>query len=707
MTLFKAISIGILAGILGSSPVWAQPMATRDHDDTKVLNGVIPLDFRKHQMVLQELGIQPSDAYYSCICAAAGYGSSSTSQFYHPETIGTYDARYSCQQPGDPCVVSGFGCSRHPLPTDPKIWESCSAQGDAHVVDQLLNQVRGKWATRQNDLKRRLAQCRRQNELNRNRNYMLRHHDGYEYLRRNGKTVLPPPERIENKLNRQAKIAGEEARATLSKAEQQTKAKIEDGLIDNIGVKLFQSAKGKEINVQAARLALTANASLVAENTLKIHRQTAKLNRLKRQTSGIATRKEKMEISDLKSSIKGIERDQQNLANEQRSINAFMLGLDGAQDLLELEKNYLRAISGDRKEQVTALISTTSTIKKYVDMAQKNRVDLKAGLSALAKTGISEAEFARFKTLSLQSDFLAAASGMLNGIASVGTTGVKAYDLYKKYEKISARAHEMERSGQYSKAQERMLAAAEVAAELAQIASGHMPEGFSQLTQVYAEALRIPGAMDKRIREYNDEADIMADIKGSQAQSKAMLALGNLSVDRNTYLFRTAKLPVYRVDKGTKGQEYVLIDSNSDKPLFLSQDQYKALQDIAYYHPLAHKDLLSTKTVTDLLKAAGPNGALDVKKYKDLAENELKTLARRKLVADRMGQKSATYKDTSQWSAFQQLLGRSLPPLCDLSPKTESVLFDRFRADDTSREQVSAHMADFGAELRTIDSNGN
>ncbi len=84
-----------------------------------------------------------------------------------------------------------------------------------------------------------------------------------------------------------------------------------------------------------------------------------------------------------------------------------------------------------------------------------------------------------------------------------------------------------------------------MAAKLANVASGYMPEGFSELTQVYAEALRIPGAMDKRIREYNDKADI----KGSQAQSKA--CVGNLSIDRNTYLFRTAKLPVYHVDKGT------------------------------------------------------------------------------------------------------------------------------------------------------------
>ncbi len=244
-----------------------------------------------------------------------------------------------------------------------------------------------------------------------------------------------PPERIENKLNELAKIAGEEARATLSKAEQQTKTKIEDGLIDNIGIKLFQSAKGKEINVQAARLALTANASLAAENALSIRRKTTALNTMKRRTKNTATSEEIAVMSGMETNLKGLKRKQQNLANEKAGLNAFMLGLDGAKDLLELEKNYLRAISSDPKEQVSALVSTAGTIKRYVDMAKENRVDLQVGLNALAKTGISEAEFARFKSLSLQSDFLAAASGALNGIGSVGTAGLTAYNLYQDYEK--------------------------------------------------------------------------------------------------------------------------------------------------------------------------------------------------------------------------------------------------------------------------------
>jgi hypothetical protein len=86
----------------------------------------------------------PQD-FYNCVCRAAGYGSSGTSQYYHPDTIGTYDKRYSCQHPGPPCIVSGYGCSRHPLPSDPEIFESCAAKAGlegGNPLDNILTALR-------------------------------------------------------------------------------------------------------------------------------------------------------------------------------------------------------------------------------------------------------------------------------------------------------------------------------------------------------------------------------------------------------------------------------------------------------------------------------------------------------------------------------------------------------------------------------------
>jgi len=80
---------------------------------------------------MAQVGAKPSEAFMTCLCRTAGYGSSSTSQFYHPDTLGTYDERYSCQHPGPPCVVAGYGCGRHNLPSDGKIWATCGAAAEA------------------------------------------------------------------------------------------------------------------------------------------------------------------------------------------------------------------------------------------------------------------------------------------------------------------------------------------------------------------------------------------------------------------------------------------------------------------------------------------------------------------------------------------------------------------------------------------------
>jgi hypothetical protein len=85
------------------------------------------LNHKKVEKVFDHLGVKPSEEFLNGLCRAAGYGSPGTSQLYHPDTMGEYNPKYSCNRPGDPCVVSGFGCTRHPLPSDPKIWEQCLA----------------------------------------------------------------------------------------------------------------------------------------------------------------------------------------------------------------------------------------------------------------------------------------------------------------------------------------------------------------------------------------------------------------------------------------------------------------------------------------------------------------------------------------------------------------------------------------------------
>ena len=83
------------------------------------------LSDKKQQAVLKKLNIRPPRSLFDCLCREAHYGSSTTRQFYHPDTLGEFNPAYSCQHPGPPCIVAGFGCFRNPLPSDPKIWETC------------------------------------------------------------------------------------------------------------------------------------------------------------------------------------------------------------------------------------------------------------------------------------------------------------------------------------------------------------------------------------------------------------------------------------------------------------------------------------------------------------------------------------------------------------------------------------------------------
>lgn len=105
---------------------------------------VLTLPHDKLMVFLGSIGVQPSLDLMNCVCRKAGYGSSGTSQIYHPDTIGTYDKRYSCNHPGPPCVVSGFGCTRHPLPSDPDIWTACGASAGQDVPAAIRAAVKAR-----------------------------------------------------------------------------------------------------------------------------------------------------------------------------------------------------------------------------------------------------------------------------------------------------------------------------------------------------------------------------------------------------------------------------------------------------------------------------------------------------------------------------------------------------------------------------------
>ncbi|MGB8814689.1 MAG: hypothetical protein WCC57_16040 [Paracoccaceae bacterium] len=116
--------------------------------EDQILAGILALPHDKLLIALETLGVKPSEDFYNCLCRAASYGSSGTQQYYHPDTIGDYDARYSCQTPGDPCIVSGYGCMRYPLPSDAAIWKGCSAPSAGGAGEPLTDAIASAMAKR-------------------------------------------------------------------------------------------------------------------------------------------------------------------------------------------------------------------------------------------------------------------------------------------------------------------------------------------------------------------------------------------------------------------------------------------------------------------------------------------------------------------------------------------------------------------------------
>jgi len=131
--------IAILSVLPANAQDSAGDRAPRNAHDTHAISRWTQLPHDRQILVLQSLGVTVPQAFYDCVCRAAGYGQSGTSQFYHPDTIGDYDARYSCQHPGPPCIVSGYGCSRHDLPSDTDTFETCAKIKDLDGGNPLDN----------------------------------------------------------------------------------------------------------------------------------------------------------------------------------------------------------------------------------------------------------------------------------------------------------------------------------------------------------------------------------------------------------------------------------------------------------------------------------------------------------------------------------------------------------------------------------------
>lgn len=113
----------------------AKPAAVREKMPEIGLETVLGLPHDELMSVLDFIDAKPSTDTLNCVCRRGNYGSPGTTQMYHPSTKDTM-----CSTPGGPCIVSGFGCMRYPLPSGAAIWKDCAA-ADAGPVAAPITQA--------------------------------------------------------------------------------------------------------------------------------------------------------------------------------------------------------------------------------------------------------------------------------------------------------------------------------------------------------------------------------------------------------------------------------------------------------------------------------------------------------------------------------------------------------------------------------------
>ena len=104
------------------------------------------LNHTKLEALMQRVGKKAPKNFYNCLCRKDGGGAAmGVGVSYHPEIVKPYNELYSCNRAGPPCMASGLGCWRFPLPRDSKMWNYCiehsKYEDNSTIVDAIVGEV--------------------------------------------------------------------------------------------------------------------------------------------------------------------------------------------------------------------------------------------------------------------------------------------------------------------------------------------------------------------------------------------------------------------------------------------------------------------------------------------------------------------------------------------------------------------------------------
>lgn len=702
----------ILAALaaLSATAVEAEDVALRSPRDDAYIRSIIGLDFKKHQQVMKELGIAIKDDVLSCICRAANYGSSSTSQFYHPDTIGEFNRRYSCNHPGPPCVVSGYGCTRHPFPTDSTLWDKCAARfpGSENIMQEMLRASRAIGGGK-DDLADALKACRRSYQAERDLRLGAYDRAGYDYLKRKGIKLLPEPESVAKRFDDRARaslaVSSEKMRDQSKKAREE----LDKAILDTVGGKLFSDAKVKE---NASAVAQAASDLLA----LRLEETQMRIRALKKESDGHArgiTFGEDHRLKNMReanSEIAQLERQASKLSSDKSQLDSFVKGLATAGDLLTLEQKINGAKSGGAREAADLVLHVGTMAQGYLNDFATGRNALGKSAGEALRRGVSPDLLQRFEKLQDRVAAVNTLNNALTGAVNLANKGMQAYSYYEKIDAARRKAEDLARSGDFNAAQTQMLNALRYGATAANIAADFMPPIVSDYARLCGDALKIPQATLAIINKSRDRADVLADLYGSQAGSDAVTyfqkAYPGAHLDREHYLFREAGLNGYRIDKGDRASgdglpAYAVIPDADIAPYYFDERGYNTLREAAFLFPIATGKRMTDGDLADMF--ARSNGQVpDIADLRQKADTALRKAAEEKAMADMLGLKVIDDRTRGDLVSFRLLMSETLPKSCILSPDQQKRLFDSYRQAE-GRDKVTEYLQNYGARLKEAE----
>lgn len=691
----------LILGFLATCAL-AQDAAPRTAAQDKIMVDLFSLPHDRMMATMTALGVKPSQDYLTCVCRTAGYGTSNTQQYYHPDTIGDYDKRYSCNQPGDPCVVSGFGCMRYPLPSDPKIWETCAAaersKGGVATTDALLAGIAARKqgisapdsGTKAKDFGTLYAECQARYWALEKTDAARIPFDGAAYLQAQGTRMLPPPPNIAAVQ----KEVGEAAQASVRDQFQRLREEMKDNVSANLGAQIFESIAKNTANYTNAATAALEYAKLMQwERKAKLETLSKDIADARRRDADPRT------LNDLDRAHRKAEADLKTYAREQSALESFVLGVDSVESLLTAEGIYIAATDGDARDKAKALMDGAGLVQKYMGKIGDAASEGAQQLAELARKGVGEAEYDQLVKLRGRAESMADSVSVLDAGIKTGTYALEVYDTYKQFEVVMEKAQGYADSGAYTDAQKNLLNAFNTLGVLTEKASSIMPAGVADMAQFYAEAMKTPAMADEFMRKVVDRIDEQAQISGGQVRTGAMQDWVNkdgADLMRDPYLFREAGLSAYQVDQGRPAKYAFLPDANG-KLIFASQEDYDRIAAMAYYFPIVEDRRM---TDADVRIRLDETGAIGVAAMKAEADRKLAEAAANKRVADLVNKKTAEPSDWGDWHRFNTLLATVLPVHCALDRKQEKVLFNAWR-EQGGRERVEQQVTELGRNLKT------